>query len=357
MIWDKIHGHDELVRRFRRSVARGRLSHAYLFVGPDGVGKKLFARSLAQCLLCERFRESELEACGECSSCRQMTAGSHPDSIEVGCPEGKSELPIEAFVGPRERRGREGLCHDLSLRPMASRHKIAVIDDAHLMNAESANALLKTLEEPPDYVVLVLIANSRQALLPTIRSRCQEVRFEPLAADEVAKLLVELGLAGDSVEASARAALSGGSLAQAARLGGSTLSAIRENVFKTLAAGVARPLDAAAWVLAGLDELGGEPPLQRDSAAAVVEFIIEFYRGALRRLSGANEAVCDPQIDQYIETLRQWQGDLAAEATAAAVERAAAAAGHLERRTPAALCFETLFDDLSRIHRERQPAS
>ncbi|HUG91942.1 MAG TPA: hypothetical protein VML55_13975, partial [Planctomycetaceae bacterium] len=97
---------------FRRALSRGRFSHAYLFAGPEGAGKRLFARTLAQCLFCQADQRAQaLEACGTCSACRQMQAGTHPDYLAVGCPDGKSALPIELFVGPPERRGREGLCH------------------------------------------------------------------------------------------------------------------------------------------------------------------------------------------------------------------------------------------------------
>ncbi len=95
MIWEKIRAHDQQREMFRRAMRRRRLSHAYLFFGPEGVGKKLFARALAQCLFCSRFDDAELEACGECSACRQMAAGTHSELLEVGCPEGKSELQPE----------------------------------------------------------------------------------------------------------------------------------------------------------------------------------------------------------------------------------------------------------------------
>ncbi|MGE3316360.1 MAG: hypothetical protein AB7O26_14690, partial [Planctomycetaceae bacterium] len=149
MIWEKIRGHESLVEMFRRSAARGRLSHAYLFVGPAGVGKMLFAKTLAQCLFCERFDDSELEACGECGPCRMMQAGTHPDFLTLGRPDSKNVIPIELIAGSRERRGQDGLCHDIALRPMAGMRRVAVIDDADYLNAESANAFLKTLEEPP----------------------------------------------------------------------------------------------------------------------------------------------------------------------------------------------------------------
>ena len=203
MIWDDVRGRADQVEMFRRTIRRGRLASAYLFLGPEGTGKNLFAQRLAHCLFCTTIADEQLDACGTCSGCRQMQAGSHPDFLRIACPEGKREIPIDLFVGSREARGREGLCHDLSIRPMASHRRIAVIDGADLMNEESANALLKTLEEPPSYALMILIAANPDSLLSTIRSRCQAVRFPALDLADVADLLIAQGMVSDPSEAAA----------------------------------------------------------------------------------------------------------------------------------------------------------
>ncbi|MEZ6064931.1 MAG: ATP-binding protein [Planctomycetaceae bacterium] len=149
MSWDDIRGHDTQLAMFRRAIARGRVAHAYLFLGPPGVGKRLIAHRIAQCLFCQTHADSELRACGICSACKQVKSGTHSDLMSIGLPPGKRELPISLLLGEPDRRGREGLLHDLSLRPMSADRRIAIIDDADRMNDESANALLKTLEEPP----------------------------------------------------------------------------------------------------------------------------------------------------------------------------------------------------------------
>ena len=228
MIWDSIRGHGERVEWFRRTLRRGRLSHAYVFAGPDGVGKRLFARTLAQCLFCQRHSNEELLACGECSACKQVMAGSHPDLHEVSRKAGKSEFTIDLFLGPSENRGREGLCYDLSRLPMAGDRKIAIIDDVSAMNVEAANAFLKTLEEPPPKALIVLIADNLDALLPTIRSRCQTVRFDPLSSRDIAELLVQQELVAEPAEAVALAELSGGSLKVATQLLDSALRELRD---------------------------------------------------------------------------------------------------------------------------------
>src|SRR5688572_4728736 len=99
MIWEQLRQHRPQVDMFRRAVGRERLGHAYLFIGPEGVGKRLVARGIAQSLFCERISENELDACGECPACRQVLAGTHPDLLTVACPEGKREIPIKLMVG------------------------------------------------------------------------------------------------------------------------------------------------------------------------------------------------------------------------------------------------------------------
>jgi DNA polymerase-3 subunit delta' len=351
MIWEKIRGHSEQVDMFRRALQRNRLAHAYLFIGPDGTGKRLFANSLGWCLFCERFPEAELEACGECSACRQMMAGTHPDHLAIGLPAGKKELPIELFRGPPERKGREGLCHDLSLKPMAGMRRVAVIDDADRMNAASANALLKTLEEPPPNSLLILIASNVDSLLPTIRSRCQQIRFSPLADADVAELLLDLKLTDSATEANTIAGLCEGSLTTAKSLLEPGLRALRERLYSTLSAGQFEGLTLAKGLLDGLDELGGDTAEQRRNGWWLVRFTVEFYRRTLRRLSDP-EAVCSADtVDVFAGRLPAGSAD-SIERVMEMFERAATAERQLDRHAPLPLCLEGLYDELARMHRQ-----
>jgi DNA polymerase-3 subunit delta' len=120
-MWQGIIGHDDVVERFRRTLTAGRLASTYLLVGPPGVGKKRFALELAHALLCTESAESDLQHCGLCDSCRMFVAGNHPDLEVVGLPAEKSSLPIELFIGDKEHRNEEGLCHSLSARPFFGR--------------------------------------------------------------------------------------------------------------------------------------------------------------------------------------------------------------------------------------------
>jgi len=148
MAWQGIEGHDAVAARFAGAFDRGRIAGSYLFVGPPGVGKGSFALALARALVCREPRPG-LVACGECSSCVQALAGSHPDIDVVRKPEDRATIPLELLIGDAEHRMREGLCWRLLLRPAAGRRKVAVILDADHFSEEAANCLLKTLEEPP----------------------------------------------------------------------------------------------------------------------------------------------------------------------------------------------------------------
>jgi DNA polymerase-3 subunit delta' len=215
MGWQWLRGHTQAVAWFQRAAARGRLGGSFLFVGPEGVGKRCFALELARSLLCQRTQPQRLEACGQCPACQQVAAGTHPDLLTVAKPPDKVFLPLELLIGDAEHRMRDGLCYHLALRPLAGHYRVAIIDDADDLNKEGANCLLKTLEEPPPHALLILIGTSPQRQLPTIRSRCQIVRFAPLETEVVAELLRSTGQCSDPDLARLAAERSGGSLTQA----------------------------------------------------------------------------------------------------------------------------------------------
>ena len=192
---------------------------------------------LAQALLCQQAANASLDPCGECESCRLWAAGNHPDLLQVAKPADKSFIPIDLLLGSKEKRMREGLCHDLGLKPFLGGRRVAIIDDADLLNLEGANCLLKTLEEPPPRSVLLLIGTSAAAQLPTIRSRCQIVRFRPLANDVVEHLLLESGLAEGPEQAQALATLADGSLQRGQELAADEFLTFRNHLIGHLASG------------------------------------------------------------------------------------------------------------------------
>ncbi len=176
-------GHEPIRNLLADAYERNRLAHAYLFAGPSGVGKHRAARSFAQALLCPNRQHTEtgLQACGVCPACKQVSVGSHPDLIEVARPEEKSEFPIDTVHELIER---------MSLRSTGD-YRVAIIDDAETMSDDAANALLKTLEEPPGHSLLILLATNAELMLDTILSRCQLLRFDRLPSAALAQILLE----------------------------------------------------------------------------------------------------------------------------------------------------------------------
>ncbi|MBU4327655.1 MAG: DNA polymerase III subunit delta' [Proteobacteria bacterium] len=161
-----------------RALESGQLAHAYLFRGPDGVGKQLFARSLAAAVNC-RQRQG-MDVCGHCSSCRKYSSANHPDFLVIS-PE-KGTIKID--------RIRE-MIQTLSYPPYESSVRVVLLEDIHTMRAEAANSLLKTLEEPPDNNLLILTAAAARDVLTTISSRCQTIPFFSLGREETVQVLLQ----------------------------------------------------------------------------------------------------------------------------------------------------------------------
>ncbi len=163
-----------------RSLASGRIPHAYLFRGPDGVGKKLTALLTAARLNC--LSPDGSSGCGACSSCKKLLSGNHPDVVVISPENGTIKID----------RIRE-LCRSLSYPPYESEMRIVIIEDVHTMTPQAANSLLKTLEEPPERNLLILTAESSRELLPTIVSRCQTVTFYGLSVADCVRVIERKG--------------------------------------------------------------------------------------------------------------------------------------------------------------------
>jgi DNA polymerase III subunit delta' len=259
MPFSAVWGQPQAVEFLKRAAAQARVAHAYLFSGPEGVGKRTTALAFAQALNCLEPREGE--ACGACAPCRKIAAANHPDVLLME-PEGQA-FKIDQV--------REVLQRNLRWKPLEGRTRVFVLDQADALTAEAANSLLKALEEPPDAVVIVLITSQPFALLPTIRSRCQEVRFRPLAADLLARWLsAEQGVPPETAAALAR--LSDGRPAEALRLSDPEVQELRGRVLD-LAAAVQGP-DAWPERAATMGEWQGE-------AVEPLEFLLTWFRDRL----------------------------------------------------------------------------
>ncbi len=246
-------------------VAADRLAHSLLLAGPEGVGKRSLALAFTAWLFCEQ--RTGTDACGECDSCRQLAAGSHPDFMMVSLPAGKKEIGVD--------RARE-VKRFVQMRPLRSPFKVVVVDDAHLLNIAAQNALLKTLEEPPHRCLILLVTSRPDALLSTVRSRCQRIRFSPVPDEMLQDILQARKI--DSDTASRLAALAEGSLARALSLYDGSLLEKRQEIEELLAGlGGARYL-----ALMRLAEVLGRPEAQ---LPAKLELVLAYYhQEALRHL-------------------------------------------------------------------------
>lgn len=222
-------GHARVVRSLEQAVRLGRLPHALLFLGPAGVGRETCARLLATGLLCDDEAPPVPFGCGECRSCRRVLAGSHPD-VHLVLPEAEAVARGLAEAEGKRQPSREikvGQVRELNrimrLKPYEGRSRVAIVVDAHNMNANAANALLKTLEEPGENALLVLTAPHERAVLPTIASRCMRLAFAPLPGSVLEELLRRRGVE----DAGERARLADGSMGQALALEGGDQSVER----------------------------------------------------------------------------------------------------------------------------------
>ena len=330
MSWKHVRGHEGQAEAFARAVRRGRLAHAYLFVGPAGIGKRLFAVELAKALLCEGRREDgRLEACDRCPSCVQIDAGTHPDFLTASRPAEKAEFPIELM---RE------LCQHFSLKAARGRGKVVVIDDADDLNEESANCFLKTLEEPPPGSVLILIGTSTDRQMPTIVSRCQAVRFCPLPSETVAEILQTNGV-DDPKLRDRLARLADGSPGQALPLADPALWDFREALLKGLTRPRIDPVTLSKTWVEFVQDAGKEAVHHRRRARLTLRLLIDFLRAALAfGLNGQGRAGEDRPL---LEAMAR-RAD--AEQITALLDRCLEADFQIERNVQTGLVLEALLD-------------
>jgi len=341
--WEQLKGHEEQRQSFERALRKGRLSHACVFSGPAGIGKRQFARLLAMSVFCREHALDELAACGECRACRAFTANSWPDFHEVGLLSGKREILIGQMAGEGEKRGREGLCYELSMTPQASDRRVAIIDDAHRMTTEAANALLKTLEEPSAQSLIMLMTDSPETLLPTIRSRCQQVRFFPLSTEHIKEILLHDELVESETSAEEVARLCEGSLETASQLLDSDLRTLRETVTRELQQldGM-NSLATTKTVMGTIEQISGNAGEQRLNAQWLLRFISDALRMRLKALVSGDLA------DRLAQRVGARRG---VDLLTPMLERTVTASAQIEGMVPVSLAISSLFDDLAQMMR------
>ncbi len=175
----EIIGHEQIIEHLTNAISMEKVSHAYILNGPDKSGKKMLAEAFAMTLQCEK---GEGSPCMECHSCKQAMNHNQPDIIYV-----QHEKPNTLSVDDI----REQVNHDIDVKPYSSPYKIYIIDEAEKMNVQAQNALLKTIEEPPQYAVILLLTTNADLFLPTIRSRCVTLNIKAVADEVIRKFLME----------------------------------------------------------------------------------------------------------------------------------------------------------------------
>ena len=266
MGWEAIRGQDAPLELLRRDVASGRLASAYLFHGPDGVGKATVARLFAQSLQCAQ----DAPPCGSCPACEKVEANAHPDVIAVRPVPGARSIGAELI--------REEVVWRAHQRPNEGMRQIFILEDAHLLTRVSQNVLLKTLEEPSVDTILILATPNLHALLPTVISRCRRLRFHSLARADLIAILRER-CEGDDASLERRIALSMGRLGVAISSDIEELSGRREEAMRFLQ-GLSAPTGQADEV-ALLTTASGRAGSGASGRNETILFL-EMLRGLLR---------------------------------------------------------------------------
>ena len=264
MSWDLIHGQSQAIEQLRRQLRAGRVAPAYLFVGPEGIGKRLAALELVKTLNCHQQTD---EACDQCPSCQSLQRQVNPD-LHAFAPKGAA-----AWIGIDDVRAVMGR---LALRPYAACVQVAIVDGADRLTEEAANSFLKTLEEPSPHARIVLLTSQPHRCLPTIRSRCQTIVFGRLAPAVIEQILRERQQ-DDPVRIRTISQLAQGSMSRAMELGKKWKSyqAMLDQFQQD---------DPRAWI-------EWMPPQDRDELAQWVDVSIAWLRDVALAGAGQAEAV------------------------------------------------------------------
>ncbi|MFC1634380.1 DNA polymerase III subunit delta' [Planctomycetota bacterium] len=333
MSFKEVFCQDKAIDILQRAFASDRWAHAYIFAGPEGVGKFKTANAWAKLLLCKKPVEKEglTDSCGSCESCRLFEADSNPDfnhvykELKEFTEEGKGkappvDLPIDVI--------REFVIAKVSRRPTLSQRKVFVISEAEKLNVNSQNCLLKVLEEPPEYCCIVLLCTRLEKLLPTTRSRCQIIRFGPIDEERIIEKLKDKGLPQKQAQYFAR--LAEGSLGTACQW--AELERADANLYKAktwLVDSLARyefsdALNLAEALLVetkrmttiwvDIDKATSKTDINRKTLRTVVRIIVSVLRDVMKcNITPAQESVNFDQKEQIEKLAARFDAEQAAE--------------------------------------------
>ena len=320
-------GHERQLGSLRRALETDRLHHAYLFSGPEGVGKKTIALALAKAVHCS---ESKRDFCSRCASCVKIDNHNHPDVRVVGLPATKTEIGIEQV---------RVLEKELSYRAFSGGRKVAIIDPAPLINLPAQNAPLKRLEEPPAGSLLILIAASAGSLLPTLLSRCLRLSFAPLPA----RVLADYLISRQAMKADEAALVAAAALGSLGRARSSDLAELAEKrkAWVTAIGSLAQGEYGTRVALA--EGLGKD----RDDAVEFLEWLRSWCRDLLiLRATGGERDICN--LDAA-ETIERQSRNAGVEGLLALWASVAVAEGRIRRNVNRRLALEELLAQVAEV--------
>jgi DNA polymerase III subunit delta' len=320
-------GHGALTSRLRRAAATDRPAAAYVFAGLPGVGKRTVADAFAMELLCAT--PGPEGACGACAQCVRVAAGTHPDVLAVAREAERRDIRTEQV---------RDLTRWFALRPLMARRKVAILDDAETLNEHGQNALLKTLEEPPGAAVLLLVVSRASLLLPTVRSRCQHVRFEPLGEIDLARLLEREGVPPAQIPL--LVARSGGSPGRARALRDDAHAEQRSLLLQRLG----RLPELAAAEMSAMAQA-----MARGDVEPALEVVVSWYRDLLGLVAGGDAPLRNPDA---AEPLRVAAARGSVRGVLHQLQAVCATIEDIERNANRALALETMLLALRRIERD-----
>ncbi len=313
-----ITGHDRIVEVLRRSLRSGKLSHSYIFEGIPGCGRRATARMFIQALYCQERGD---DACGSCPSCRKVAAGNHADIHLLEPLPDKRDISVDQI---RE------LQRELALRPYEAIRKACLIEPAERMNANSANSLLKTLEEPPGNALIILLTENADILLPTIRSRCQVIRFAPLSPEHLRSILRNKGI--EDSRAEVLSTMAEGSVQRALERDNEGLLELQKSVLTHL---TTLSLASIKTIFDAAEELSGN----RDETLQSLDILISFMRDTVHLAAGSQQIT----NSSFQQLLQSFANRLPLERAVSLLEALLETRRSIQRNANAKLSLDCLF--------------